>query len=85
MSFAEYKSDDDNADEFTYFFFAGDTPATTYHIEFRYGSSEDELLNMLSGKYAYWLAAGMIENNPDDQVKACIKLFCDENLGGEEA
>ncbi len=39
---------------------------------------------MLSGKYAYWLAAGMIENDTDDNVKACIKLFCDENLGGEE-
>ena len=83
MTFSEYKSDDDNADEFTYFFFAGDTPATTYHIEFRYGTSEEDLLNMLSGKYAYWLAAGMIENNPDDDVKACIKLFCDENLGKE--
>ncbi|MCR5456194.1 MAG: hypothetical protein K6F33_14520 [Bacteroidales bacterium] len=84
MTFAKYKSDDDNADEFTYFFFAGDTPATTYHIEFRYGSSEEELLKMLDGKYAYWLAAGTYENASDDMIKDCIKLFVDENLGGKE-
>ena len=75
-----FKSDDNNDDEFKYFAFMGDTPGTTYHLEFRYGNDSTAMLDLFKGKYAYWLAAAMLENETDDNRKACIKLFCDENL-----
>ena len=84
MEFNKYKSDDDNADEFTYFYLADDTPSSTYHIEFRYGSSDEALQQLLTGKYAFWLAAGIPEDADDTMKKNCIKLFIDENVGGEE-
>ena len=37
-----YKTDDTDAGEFTYFYFAPDTPAETYHIEVCYGSDRTE-------------------------------------------
>ncbi|MBQ3657362.1 MAG: hypothetical protein II956_11040 [Bacteroidales bacterium] len=74
------KSDDGNDDEFKYFMFRGDTPAETYHLEFRYGKDSAALMDMFTGAYAYWLAAAMLENETETNVKACIKLFCDENL-----
>ena len=40
-----FQSTDKNEDEFKYVFLCPDTPATTYHIEFRYGSDLTELLN----------------------------------------
>ncbi len=77
-----YKSDDDNQDEYTYFFLLPDNPIDTYHIEFRYGSNPAELPFFFSGAYAYWMAAGVLEND-DAQCEAAIKLFVSENLGGE--
>ena len=38
-----YESDDADSGEFTYFCMAPDTMATTWHIEFRYGSDLDAL------------------------------------------
>lgn len=38
-----FQSTDSNEDEFKYFFLCMDTPATTYHIEFRYGSDLNDL------------------------------------------
>jgi hypothetical protein len=74
-----YKSTDNNDDEFKYFFICPDNPKDTYHIEFRYGSDEKELPDFLTGKYAYWMAAGVLENN-DKQCEESIRLFIKENL-----
>lgn len=70
-NFHIYKSTDNNDDEFKYFFICPDNPKDTYHIEFRYGSDEKELPDFFTGKYAYWMAAGVLENND----KQCEKLY----------
>jgi len=80
MGFYEYKSEDENAGEFTYFLLRSDTPASTYHIELRYGSDLDELVKKDSGNYAYWMAAGIIKDSDDATVTNAINLFCRENL-----
>ena len=38
-----YETADSDAGEFKYFLIMPDTPATTWHIEFRYGSSKEDL------------------------------------------
>jgi hypothetical protein len=84
MDVRVYKTDDNNAGEFTYFLLCPDTPDTTYHIEFRYGNNLDALLKLMEGSYAYWLAAGIPINSSEDFVKSGIALFVEENLGQEE-
>ena len=79
-----YTTDDADAGAFTCFAFADDTLAETYHIEFRYGEHLEDLANYSEGEYAYWLAAGINDGYRDNQIKACIKLFVDENVGGQE-
>lgn len=76
----EYESDDANSGEFTYFCLAPDTSATTYHIEFRYGSDLDALGKYDAGNYAYWLASGISTDYDQAMIENCIKLFCTENL-----
>lgn len=76
----EYESDDADAGEFTYFCLAPDTSATTYHIEFRYGSDLDALGQYDAGKYAYWLAAGISTDCDQAMIENSIQLFCAENL-----
>ena len=78
-----YKTDDTDAGAFTYFAFADDTLGETYHIEFRYGENIENLANYSEGEYAYWLAAGINDGYKDKQIQACIKLFVDENVGGQ--
>lgn len=87
-----YKSKDGNKDEFTYIFMCPDTPATTYHLEFRYGSSEEELLKLTEGKYKNWLIAGFsadaFEDPQEIMIQKVIALFVVENLAamsGDEA
>jgi len=80
MDVRVYKADDENAGKFTYFLFCPDTPGTTYHIEFRYGSDLDALLELMDGDYAFWIAAGIPINSEPDDVKACIDLFVEENI-----
>lgn len=87
-----YKSKDDNKDEFTYLFMRPDTPATTYHLEFRYGSSEEDILKLTDGKYKNWLIAGFptagFEDPQEILIQKVIALFAYENLAlmsGEEA
>lgn len=75
-----YESDDDQSGEFTYFCIAPDTMATTWHIEFRYGSDLEALKKYDSGEYAYWLAAGISVDCSEDDISNCINLFCTENL-----
>ena len=70
---------EDAEDEFKYFAFAGDTPAETYHIEFRYGPEKEGLASYYEGDYAYWLAAGIPEDYSEELITDCINLFVDEN------
>lgn len=74
-----YKSKDD-AGDFTYFLFRDDTMATTYHLEFRYGSDLEQLQKYLEGNYAYWLCAGISENPDKATLENVISLFCLENM-----
>lgn len=78
----EFESDDADAGEFTYFFFAPDTCAETYHIEFRYGSDAEALGKYDEGEYAYWLASGISTDCDQTMIDNCIQLFCTENLAG---
>jgi len=75
-----YKTEDENAGEFEYFFLLPDTPATTYHIEFRYGSDPEAMMLYNDGPYAYWLAAGILADRDEQMVENVINLFCEENL-----
>jgi len=82
--FHVFKTEDADAGEFTYFAFTSDTPAGEYHIEFRYGESLDGIDEFMSGDYAYWMASGILQDYDEEMIHNCIKLFVDENVGGEE-
>ena len=75
-----YETADEDAGEFRYFYMMPDTPATTYHLEFRYGSDADALAQYNEGPYAYWLAAGFPEDADEEMISSVITLFCEENL-----
>ena len=75
-----YETADADAGEFRYFFMMPDTPASTYHLEFRYGSDVDALTQYAEGPYAYWLAAGFPADADQAMTENVIGLFCDENL-----
>lgn len=79
-----YETADEDAGEFKYFFLLPDTPASTYHIEFRYGSDADALELYNEGPYAYWLAAGILADHDEQMVTDVINLFCSENLAEME-
>lgn len=70
-----YESDDADSGEFTYFCMAPDTMATTWHIEFRYGSDLDALKQYDAGEYAYWLASGISVDYSEDD-KGTSYCFC---------
>ena len=57
-----------------------DTPDTTYHLEFRYGSNTEDLAKYNEGPYAYWLAAGFPVNADEKMIQNVIELFCLENM-----
>lgn len=75
-----YETTDEDAGEFRYFFMMPDTPQSTYHLEFRYGSDIDALTQYAEGPYAYWLAAGFAVDADEEMIKNVIALFCEENL-----
>lgn len=77
-----YETSDQDAGEFRYFVMLPDTPASTYHIEFRYGSDKEALEKYTEGPYAYWLAAGIPADRDDTMVDNVIGLFAEENLAG---
>lgn len=54
----------------------------TLHIEFRYGSDKAQLSQMMDGKYAFWMAAGVRKGHEDEWRKGIV-LFVDERLKGE--
>ena len=80
-----FETADEDAGEFKYFYMMSDTPATTYHLEFRYGSNTDDLSKYNEGPYAYWLAAGFPVDADEEMIKNVITLFCEENLAEEQA
>ena len=80
-----FETADADAGEFRYFYMMPDTPATTYHLEFRYGSNTEDLAEYNKGPYAYWLAAGFPVDADEEMIKNVITLFCEENLTEEEA
>ncbi len=57
-----FKTDAEDAGQFTYFVFTDDTPSDEYHIEFRYGDNLDDLGLFTDGDYAYWMASGISQN-----------------------
>ncbi len=75
-----YETADEDAGEFKYFYMMPDTPAATYHLEFRYGASVDDLAKYNEGPYAYWLAAGFPVDADEELIKNVITLFCLENM-----
>ena len=79
-----YESDDAAEDAFRYFAFSDDTPAETYHLEFRCGGSRENLTNYTEGEYAYWLASAIPADYDDRLMSDCITLFVTENLGETE-
>ena len=76
-----YQTADADAGMFTYFAFSDDTLAETQHIEFRYGETLDNMGSYTEGPYAYWLAGAIQDGYSEKLIKACIKLFVDENVG----
>ncbi len=80
-----YETADEDAGEFKYFYMMPDTPATTFHLEFRYGSNTDDLAKYNEGPYAYWLAAGFQVDADEEMIKNVITLFCEENLAEAQA
>ena len=82
-----YRTEDADAGEFEYFFLLPDTPETTFHTEFRYGSDPEAMMLYNEGPYAYWLAAGILADRDEQMVQNVIDLFCTENLAemSEEA
>ena len=75
-----FETADEDAGEFKYFFMMPDTPATTYHLEFRYGSNVDDLTKVMDGPYAFWLAAGFPVDADAELINKVISLYCEENL-----
>ncbi len=75
-----FRTDDTDAGEFEYLFLLPDTPASTYHIEFRYGSDPEAMMLFNEGPYAYWLAAGIPADRDEQMIEDVINLFCSENL-----
>ncbi len=80
-----YETADEDAGEFKYFYMMPDTPDTTYHLEFRYGSDKDALTLYNDGPYAYWLAAGFPVDADAELIEKVITLFCEENLAELQA
>ena len=80
MTFHIYKADEEN-DAFTYFAFADDTPAESYHLEFRYGPNIENIGSYYEGEYAYWLAGAISADYAESSMmQDCIKLYVDENM-----
>ena len=77
-TFDLYVSDGED-DGFKYFAFSADTPATTWHIEFRYGDSAEDITAYFSGEYAYWLASAYPTDAGNDTMENVVNLFVTEN------
>ena len=83
--FIFYKTEDEDAGQFTWFAFSHDTMEETYHLEFRYAEDQEDLMSWFEGNYAYWNAAGIAVDYSEETMANCINLFVTENLSEEEA
>jgi len=75
-----YETADEDAGAFRCFLLLPDTPGTTWHIEFRYGSDAEAMTLYDKGPLAYWLAAGIPADRDQQLIENVIRLFCVENL-----
>ena len=79
-----YEAREADAGTFRYLLMLPDTPDTTFHLEFRYAETEAEILQLLEGPCAYWLAAGIptsaLEEEDEEMLQRVISLFVVENL-----
>lgn len=79
-----FKSNEDVDDNFKYLFMCEDTPDTTFHLEFRYGDTEENVLALTDGKYKNWLAAGIESSAFSEENEATIQnvicLYVVENI-----
>ena len=79
-----YKAQEEDAGVFQYLLMFPDTPASTYHLEFRYGDTEENVENLLEGPYAYWvgsaIATSALAEEDEDTLQSAISLFVVENL-----
>ncbi len=71
-------------DPFAYLLMFPDTPDTTYHLEFRYGETEENVCKLLDGPYAYWVGSAIqtsaLTEKNEDTLQNVISLFVVENL-----
>lgn len=56
-----------------------DSSSETHHIEFRYGSDKEQLTQLMTDKYASWMASAVREGHEEEWQKSII-LFVGENL-----
>lgn len=86
-----YQAKDEKDDGFEYLLMFPDTPDTTYHLEFRYADTEENVLSLTSGDYGYWVGSAIRSSALSEENEATlqnvISLFVVENLAdmaGEE-
>ncbi len=86
MSGCLYEAQEETADEFQYLLMFPDTPETTYHLEFRYAGTEEDVENLLDGPYGYWVGSAIqtsaLTEENEDTLQKVISLFVVENLVG---
>ena len=84
MSGYLYQAQEGPADEFQYLLMFPDTPDTTYHLEFRYAKTEENVENLTGGPYAYWVGSAIqksaLTEENEDTLQKVISLFVVENL-----
>ncbi|MBQ9067443.1 MAG: hypothetical protein IJ131_00050 [Eggerthellaceae bacterium] len=69
----------DATDGFKYFAFCGDTPAETFHIEFRYAPVREDIGAFYAGPCAYFMPSGFPADADGKMVEDVIGLFVQEN------
>ena len=72
-------------DGFKYFAFCGDTPAETFHIEFRYAAVQEGITSFYSGPCAYFMPSGILADADAKAIEDVISLFVEENAEGFKA
>lgn len=82
VDFYVFRTADENAGEYRYFVSRSDNPADTFHLEMRFGSDLNDLLDFFTGAYAYTMPAAILTDASDELIEQCIALFVTENLEG---
>lgn len=79
-----YQATDDKDDEYEYLLMFPDTPDTTYHLEFRYAPTKEEVTALLSGARGSWVASAIptkaLTETSEEMLQNVISLFVVENL-----